>query len=88
MVEAERGRVLMQHQQGYITDAELSLKMRGITERLEHLTSEVSQLALERDDSADILKGLDNFLQTTHQIVERIDTMDDAERADRLPIGL
>ena len=55
-VEAERGRVLMQHQQGYIFDTELSLKMQGIEERLEHHLGEFQRLSSEGDDSAAILK--------------------------------
>jgi len=81
-VEAERGRVLSQHQQGYINDKELDLKMRTITERLEHLTGEIRRLALEWDDGAAIQQSLDDFLQTAHRLNERIDTLDPDERTE------
>ena len=74
--------MLSQHQQGYINDKELDLKMRTITERLEHLTGEIRRLALEWNDGAAIQQSLDDFLQTAHRLNERIDTLDPDERTE------
>ncbi len=81
-VEVERGRVLLQHQHGHINDSELDLKMRAINERMESHVDEVRRLSIDGDESAEILRGLDDFIASAQHITERIGTMDEGERAD------
>lgn len=81
-VGVERGRVLLQHQHGHIDDGELDLKMRAINERMESHVDEVRRLSIDGDESAEILRGLDDFIASAQHITERIGTMDEGERAE------
>ncbi len=81
-VEVERGRVLLQHQHGHLDDAELELKMHSIKERIESHANELHRLSIDGDESKEILRGLDDFIASTQHITERIDTMDEGERAE------
>ena len=58
------------------------MKMQGVNERLEHYSAEVHRLTIDGQHDTEILQGLDDFVATAHQLVERIDTMDHDERAE------
>ena len=81
-VDAERGRAFQLFQKSYITEKELDVRMRSITERLEFHTEQAKQLEAEASQVADRLARLEDFRSTTRQITARLDTMTGAEKVD------
>ncbi len=82
LVEAERGRRLSQHSKGYITDQELDLILREVNERLEYHQEELSRLEAEANQTTEAIDQLQSWMDGYRSIVDRLDTLTEAERAE------
>ena len=80
--EAERGRVLGQHQKGYLTEGELDLKMREIQERNEFHAHELVRMQRELEDAEELIEVLENFMESAADVASRLDTMDMDEKIE------
>ena len=80
--QRERGRRLGQHAKGYITDAELDLALRGVTERIERYSEELKRLEREAWTHYRDIRSMDDFLSVANHIKARLPEMNDEERAE------
>ena len=71
-----------QHAKGYITDAELDLALRGVTERIERYSEELKMLEREAWTHYRDIQSLDDFLSISNRIKARLPEMNDEERAE------
>jgi DNA invertase Pin-like site-specific DNA recombinase len=81
-VEEERARALTMFQKGYINDAELDLRMRSITERIEMYAADLEMLEGQTLDYKRQIALLDDFVARTSDIATRLDTMSEDERTE------
>ena len=81
-LEQERGRRLAQNAKGYISEAELDLALRGISERLEHSRDDVRRLERETVEIAGNIHALDDFIAMADRIRDRLATMDDTGKTE------
>lgn len=81
-MEDERGRTLLQHQRGYITDSELDVRMKGVNERIEYFQDEFEKLEIEAAGATEALEGVHNWMDAAQHIAVRLDTLSDADRAE------
>jgi hypothetical protein len=77
-LEQERGRRLAQNAKGYLSEAELDLALRGISERLEHHREDVRRLERETTEITSNIHALDDFIAMADRVRDRLATMDDA----------
>ena len=81
-MEDERGRTLLQHQRGYITDSELDVRMKGVNERIEYFQDELEKLEIEAAGATEALEAVHVWMDAAQHIAVRLDTLSDAERAE------
>ena len=81
-LEVQRGRVLYQHQRGFITDSELDLKLTGMREGIEHYQQDLGLLESETAALAETLDFLSDYQAATANISDRLDSMSEEEKRE------
>ncbi len=81
-VESEKGRAFQLFQKGYVSEGELDIRMKGITEPLEFFGDEVYRLETEASQIATALEYLQDLMTVSAEITSRLDTMTDEDKAE------
>ncbi|MCH7713919.1 MAG: hypothetical protein IIC99_09885 [Chloroflexi bacterium] len=83
-IEQEKGRTINLYTKGYITESELEIRLKGVKERLEYQVSEVERLEVEEANTTNVLDSLEDYMAASSTIVDRLDTMDEAEKSETI----
>lgn len=78
--EVERQRALTALQKGYMSEAELDTRMRGINERADAYAAELLKLESAARDYEQRVAALDEFMQVAERISDRLDDVNADEQ--------
>ena len=81
-IDGERKRAITAFTKGYVDDGELDVRMKGINERREMHEVELSRLKADVDDYERQRDMLDDFVEVSGRVRDRLDNLTHAERTE------